>query len=68
MKSNVGNIDKIVRISIAVIVGVLYFTGQIGGLVAIVLGAVAVVLAVTSFVSFCPLYAPFRISTRPKEN
>lgn len=62
-----GTIDKAIRISLAILVGLLYFTGQISGTVAIILGVLAVVFVLTSLISFCPLYVPFKISTRPKE-
>ena len=64
MKPNMGTVDKVIRIALALLVGVLYFTGQISGTVAIVLGIFAVIFLLTSAISFCPLYAPFRISTR----
>ena len=67
MKANMGTIDKAVRIVIALLIGVLYFTGQISGIAAIVLGVLAVIFVLTSLISFCPLYLPFGISTRPKE-
>jgi O-antigen/teichoic acid export membrane protein len=66
MKKNMGMADKAIRFVLAVIVGVLYFTNVISGTLAIVLGAVAVVFILTSFISFCPLYLPFGISTRKK--
>jgi hypothetical protein len=67
MKANMGTIDKGIRIAVAVLVGVLYFTGQISGITAIILGVLAVIFVLTSLISFCPLYLPFGISTRPKE-
>ena len=66
MKKNMGSTDKIIRIAIAVIIALLYFTNTISGTLALVLGAFAVIFIITSFVSFCPLYAPFGISTRKK--
>lgn len=66
MNKNMGTVDRIVRALIAVAVGVLYFTGVISGTVAIILGAVAVIFLLTSLISFCPLYFPFRLSTRGK--
>jgi len=66
MKKNMGSTDKIIRIAIAVIIAILYFTNTISGTLAIVLGAFALIFIITSFVSFCPLYAPFGISTRKK--
>ena len=64
MKANMGTIDRVIRTALAILVGVLYFTGQISGTVAIVLGVLAVIFLLTSVISFCPLYAPFRFSTR----
>ena len=61
-----GSTDKIIRIAIAVIIAMLYFTNTISGTVALVLGAFAVILLLTSFISFYPLYSPFGISTRKK--
>ncbi|REG87062.1 YgaP family membrane protein [Algoriphagus antarcticus] len=66
MKKNMGSADKIIRLLLAVGVAVLYFTGTISGTLAIVLGVLAVVFVATSFMSFCPLYLPFGISTCKK--
>jgi len=63
MKKNMGSADRIIRIIIAAIVGVLYFTGMIPGTLGIILLVLAGVFVLTSFISFCPLYAPFGIST-----
>lgn len=67
MKRNVGNIDRIVRILLAAVIAVLYFTNVISGTVAIVAGILAVIFAATSLVSFCPIYALFGMSTCPVE-
>jgi len=64
MKKNMGTIDKLIRIVIAIVVAVLYFTGQISGTAAIILGLLAVVFILTSLVGTCPLYLPFGISTK----
>jgi hypothetical protein len=63
MKKNMGNTDRMVRVLIAAVVAVLYFTGVISGTIGIVLIALAAIFLLTSLVSFCPLYAPFGIST-----
>lgn len=63
MKKNMGSADRIIRIIIAAIVGVLYFTGTISGTLGIVLLVLAGIFVLTSLISFCPLYAPFGIST-----
>lgn len=64
MKKNMGSIDRTVRTIIAVIVAILYFTGQISGTVAIILGILAIIFLLTSIVGTCPLYLPFGLSTR----
>tara|TARA_R100000789_G_scaffold87520_1_gene84033 strand:+ start:284 stop:490 length:207 start_codon:yes stop_codon:yes gene_type:complete len=68
MKANMGSADKIIRILLAITVGVLYYFGAISGTLAIILGVLAIVFVVTSFISFCPLYYPFGISTRTKKS
>ena len=67
MKKNMGTLDKAVRILVAVIIAGLYFTHQISGMAAIILLILAGVFILTSFLSFCPLYLPFGISTKKKE-
>jgi hypothetical protein len=67
MKKNVGAIDKVVRIFIVVLIAALYFTHIINGLAAIILGVLAVILLLTSLISFCPIYWPFGISTAKKQ-
>lgn len=63
MKKNMGNVDRAVRVVLAIIIAALYFTGTIPGTLGIILLALAGIFVLTSFVSFCPLYAPFGIST-----
>lgn len=60
-----GNTDRIVRALIAAGIGILYFTGTVTGTLGIVLMVLAGVFLLTSFISFCPLYAPFGLSTCP---
>ena len=67
MKANMGTIDRAIRTALAILVGVFYFTGQIGGTTAIILGILAVVFLLTSLISWCPLYMPFGLSTRKRE-
>lgn len=63
MKKNMGTADRIIRTLLAVLFAVLYFTTVITGTLGIVLMVLAVVFLLTSFISFCPLYAPFGIKT-----
>ena len=64
MTKNMGTIDRVIRVVIALTVGVLYLMGLISGTVALILGILAVVFILTSLVSTCPLYLPFGLSTR----
>jgi hypothetical protein len=67
MKKNMGTVDKVIRILVAVVVVILYFTNVISGTLAIILLALSAIFVVTSFLSICPLYMPFGLSTRKKE-
>lgn len=66
MKANMGSADRILRVIIAAIIAILYFTGTISGTLGIVLLVLAAVFVLTSLMSFCPLYAPFGFSTCKK--
>jgi len=67
MKKNMGLIDRIIRVVIAVVIGILYFTNIISGTLGIILLALAVVFILTSVISFCPLYLPFGLNTGKKK-
>jgi hypothetical protein len=67
MKKNMGSTDKVIRILVALVIIVLYFTGQVSGTLAIIGLILSGIFILTSFISFCPLYLPFGISTRKKE-
>lgn len=66
MKKNMGPIDKMIRSVIGIIIAILYYSGIITGTLAIVLLAFAIVFLLTSFISFCPLYALLGINTNKK--
>lgn len=66
MKKNMGNADRTIRILIAAVIATLFFTNVITGTLGIVLLVLAAVFVLTSLVSFCPLYAPFGLSTCSK--
>jgi hypothetical protein len=67
MQKNMGTIDKSLRIIVAVIFGILYFTDTVTGILGIILLILGIVFLLTSLVSFCPLYTPLKISTNKKE-
>ena len=63
-----GGVDRIIRFTVAVGVGVLYYLGIVTGTIAYVLLTLAVIFLLTSFVSFCPLYSLFGLSTCKVKN
>lgn len=67
MKKNVGSLDRNIRMAIVAVVVILYFTGTISGTTAIVLGLVALILLITSFINFCPIWAALGINTLKKK-
>jgi len=67
MKKNVGTVDKVVRIILALVIVALYFTHVLSGVLAIVLLALAGIFVLTSLFSFCPIYLPFGIRTNKKK-
>ena len=58
-----GNADRIIRIIVAALIAILFFTDVLTGTLGIVLLIVAGIFVLTSFISFCPLYVPFGLST-----
>jgi hypothetical protein len=67
MKKNMGTIDKVISIMVAVVVVTLYFANVISGTLGIILLALSAIFVVTSILGFCPLYILLGISTRKKE-
>ncbi len=62
-----GTLDRVARFIAAAIVIALYFMNIISGTLAIVLLVFAGIFILTSFMSFCPLYLPFGISTKEEK-
>lgn len=67
MKKNMGNVDKVVRVLIAIIFFTLYFGQVVTGSIGLVLAILGGVFVLTSILRFCPLYLPFGISTCKKK-
>jgi len=63
-----GSADRVIRIIIAAVIAYLYFTNVITGTLGLILLILGIVFVLTSFVGFCPLYAPFGISTCKVKN
>lgn len=66
MINNMHVIDRIIRIIIALLIGVLYLTGQISGTAALILGLIAAIFIITSLIGYCPTYHLLGISTQGK--
>ncbi len=61
MKKNVGTIDKIIRVLLALIIasiGIYYQDWW---------GLLAIIPLATAFSGFCPAYCPLKLSTNKKE-
>ena len=67
MKANIGSFDKVIRIILAIIFAVLYFTKLVDGTVGIVLLVLSGILLLTSIFNFCPLYTILGLKTTSKK-
>jgi hypothetical protein len=63
MKRNMSNTDRIIRVVLAAVFAYLYFGGVVTGALGVLLLVLGAVFLLTAVVAFCPLYAPFKIST-----
>jgi hypothetical protein len=64
LNTNMGIVDRVIRILIAALFVTLNVSGTVSGALAIVLWVLAAVFLLTSVVAFCPLYLPFGLSTK----
>lgn len=67
MKKNLSSVERILRVFVALVVAILYFTNQISGGAAAVLGVIAVAFVLTSSAGFCPIYASLRFFAKKSE-
>ena len=63
MNKNMRTIYRSILTVMAVIIGILYFAGQISDPAAIVVGLFAGAFLITSVTSFCPTYLPCKLNT-----
>ncbi|MBO9346262.1 MAG: DUF2892 domain-containing protein [Chloroflexi bacterium] len=68
MQKNMGNLDRGIRIAAALVIAALIATGALSGVLAVILGVIAVAFLLTSLIGFCPLYAPLGINTCQRKN
>ena len=65
MVSNVGSLDKIIRLVLGVILGAWVLIGMgVGSTLSYIILAVATILVATALLNFCPLFRVLGISTR----
>ena len=64
MKLNLGTLDQKIRIGLAAVIAAVLLFANVDGTLMIILGAVAVILLLTSVLHFCPLYSVCGISTK----
>lgn len=67
MKKNMSNLDRGIRVFLAIIFAALYFTGTLSGTLGLVLAILGGVFLLTSAISSCPIYSVLGISTCPVE-
>lgn len=63
MKKNMGGLDRMVRLVVAVVLIALSYFNIVEGTLALVFYAVSAIFILTSLISFCPLYTIFGIKT-----
>jgi hypothetical protein len=68
MQKNMGNLDRGIRIAAALVIAALIAIGALSGVLAVILGVIAVAFLLTSLIGFCPLYAPLGINTCQRKN
>ncbi len=64
MTKNMGAIDRLIRIILAVIIVILLLNGSVAGTFALILGVFAIAFLGTSAIGWCPLYRPMNINTK----
>lgn len=63
MKANMGTVDRVIRLLVAIVISILYFTNVITGTLGVVLLIVSGVFVITSVAGTCPLYIPLGLRT-----
>jgi hypothetical protein len=67
MKKNVGSTDKVVRLLLALTLGILVYFKVISGTIAYVALGLAVIFFITSLISFCPIWMALGVNTGKKK-
>ncbi|MFV0472588.1 MAG: DUF2892 domain-containing protein [Paludibacteraceae bacterium] len=67
MKTNIGSLDKVVRLLIATVLIILFYANILTKILGVVSLIVALLLTISSFTGFSPLYLLFKINTLSKK-
>ena len=67
MKINMGLMDRGMRVGLAILLMILYFTGTLGGILGTIGLGLGGILLCTSAIGFCPLYLPLGFSTKKEQ-
>lgn len=62
--SNVGNLDRIIRAIVGLVLTVLPFVAGWPIAAAVISGIIGIVLVATAAIGFCPIYAALRLSSK----
>ena len=66
MEKNMSNLDRLIRVAVALVLIWLNVSGMVTGILAIVAWVIVAIFVVTSTIGFCPLYKILGISTKKK--
>jgi hypothetical protein len=67
MKANIGSLDKLIRLGLAIVLIALFYMEVFSQTIGFIALIVALLLTVTSLINFCPLYPIFKIDTTKKK-
>jgi len=67
MKANIGSLDKLIRLGLAIVLIALFYMEVFSQTIGFLALIVALLLTVTSLINFCPLYPIFKIDTSKKK-
>ncbi|MCU0243249.1 MAG: DUF2892 domain-containing protein [Acidobacteria bacterium] len=67
MKTNMGGLDRTLRLAAAAVIAVLLILHAVTGTLAVVLAVLAAIFVITTLVGVCPAYVPFGLSTKKKD-
>lgn len=63
LKSNIGTADRTIRLLIAIVLIILFYTEVLPGIFGVIGLILALLLTVTSLITFCPLYKVLNLNS-----